>query len=153
MNRYIRIVFAAATILVANLLTACSEASSENLAPKVESVELLRTSQSWNGDDLPDYPQGRPELVAVKYVVPPGEKLGWHHHVAMNHGVLVQGEITIVGLDGEVGVVREGEVVVEMVDAIHHGENRGTEPAVLYMFYISQEGWPLSVQHPEIPME
>lgn len=153
MNRYIRIVFAAAAILVANLLTACSEASSENLAPKVESVELLRTSQSWNGDDLPDYPQGRPELVAVKYVVPPGEKLGWHHHVAMNHGVLVQGELTIIGLDGEVGVIHEGEVVVEMVDAIHCGENRGTEPVVLYMFYISQEGWPLSVQHPEIPME
>lgn len=153
MNRYIRIVFAAAAILVANLLTACSEASSENLAPKVESVELLRTSQSWNGDDLPDYPQGRPELVAVKYVVPPGEKLGWHHHVAMNHGVLVQGELTIIGLDGEVGVIHEGEVVVEMVDAIHRGENRGTEPVVLYMFYISQEGWPLSVQHPEIPME
>ena len=124
-----------------------------DLDAEVKSTELLRTSQSWNGIELPDYPQGRPELVAVKYMVPPGEKLGWHHHVAMNHGVLVLGELTIIGLDGQTKVVREGEIVVEMVDAIHHGENRGTKPVVLYMFYLSQKDLPLSVQHPEIPME
>ena len=118
-----------------------------------KSTELLRSSQSWNEVELPDYPQGRPELVAVKYIIPPGKKLGWHHHVAMNHGVLVQGELTIIAQDGKTKVMRAGEVVVEMVDAIHHGENRGTEPVVLYMFYLSQKDMPLSVQHPEIPLE
>ena len=120
---------------------------------EVKSTELLRTSQSWNEVELPDYPQGRPELVAVKYIIPPGKKLGWHHHVAMNPGVLVQGELTIIAQDGKTKVMRAGEVVVEMVDAIHHGENRGTEPVVLYMFYLSQKDMPLSVQHPEIPLE
>ena len=120
---------------------------------EVESVELLRTSKSWNDVELPDYPQGRPELVAVKYIIPPGKKLGWHHHEAMNHGVLVQGELTIIAQDGQAKVMRVGEVVVEMVDAIHHGENRGTEPVVLYMFYLAQKDMPLSVQHPEIPLE
>ena len=127
------------------------EKRDKNVA-EVHSTELLRTSQSWNGVELPDYPQGRPELVAVKYVIPPGKKLGWHHHVAMNHGVLVQGELTIIGLDGQTKILREGEVVVEMVDAIHHGENRGSTTAILYMFYLSQKDMPLSVQHPEIPM-
>ena len=153
MNRYLRLVFIASVLFCGILITACTKANSENPAPKVESIELLRTSQSWNGDDLPDYPQGRPELVVVKYIIPPGQKLGWHHHVAMNHGVLVQGELTIIGLDGKVGVIHEGEVVVEMVDAIHRGENRGTEPVVLYMFYLSQEGLPLSVQNPEVSIE
>ena len=120
---------------------------------EVESVELLRTSKSWNDVELPDYPQGRPELVAVKYIIPPGKKLGWHHHEAMNHGVLVQGELTIIAQDGQTKVMRTGEVVVEMVGAIHHGENRGTEPVVLYMFYLAQKDMPLSVQHPEIPLE
>ena len=120
---------------------------------EVGSVELLRTSKSWNDVELPDYPQGRPELVAVKYIIPPGKKLGWHHHEAMNHGVLVQGELTIIAQDGQTKVMRAGEVVVEMVDAIHHGENRGTEPVVLYMFYLAQKDMPLSVQHPEIPLE
>ena len=127
--------------------------STNDAEGEVKSIELLRTNQSWNEVELPEYPQGRPELVAVKYIIPPGKKLGWHHHVAMNHGVLVQGELTIIAQDGKTKVMRAGEVVVEMVDAIHHGENRGTEPVVLYMFYLSQKDMPLSVQHPEIPLE
>ena len=119
----------------------------------VQSSELIRTSQSWDGVELPDYLQGRPELVAVKYEFPAGQKLGWHHHPVMNYGVLVQGELTIIGLDGKEKVVHEGEAVVEMVNTVHHGENRGTKPVILYMFYLSQEGLPLSVQHPEIPLE
>lgn len=119
---------------------------------QVETTELFRTSQSWDGAELPDYPQGRPELVAVKYVIPQESKLGWHHHDAMNHGVLVQGELTIVAVDGTEKVVHEGEAIVEMVGTVHHGENRGLKPVVLYMFYLSQKGLPLSVPHPEIPM-
>lgn len=78
----------------------------------MQCIELIRTSKSWDGVDMPDYLQGRPELV-----------------------------------------VHEGEAVVEMVGTVHHGENRGTKPVVLYMFYLSQEGLPLSVQHPEIPLK
>ena len=138
-------------IICAFSIVGCS--NMDDAESEVKSIELLRTSQSWNEVELPDYPQGRPELVAVKYIIPPGKKLGWHHHVAMNHGVLVQGELTIIAQAGKTKVMRAGEVGVEMVDAIHHGENRGTEPVVLYMFYLSQKDMPLSVQHPEIPLE
>lgn len=120
---------------------------------KIESVELIRTSTSWNGTSLPDYPLGKPELVAVKYIIQPGQKLGWHHHIAMNHGVLIQGELTVVGLDGQTKVFREGDVIVEMVEDIHHGENQGATTVILYMFYLAQENVPLSVQHPEIPIK
>ena len=75
--------------------TGCKDANADNPAAKVETTELIRTSQSWDGVELPDYFAGRPELVAMKYVFPAGQKLGWHHHVAMNYGVLVQGELTI----------------------------------------------------------
>ena len=124
--------------------------SKENITQEVRSTELIRTSQSWDGTALPDYLQGRPEIVAVKYEIPAGEKLAWHHHPVMNHGILVQGDLTIVSLDGTEKVVHEGEAVVEMVGTIHHGENRGAKSVLLYMFYLSQEGLPLSVQHPEI---
>ncbi len=119
----------------------------------VQTTELIRTSQSWDGAELPDYLQGRSEVVAVKYEIPAGQKLAWHHHPVMNHGILVQGELTIVSLDGKEKTVHEGEAVVEMVNTIHHGENRGTKPIVLYMFYLTQPGLPLSVQHPEIPLD
>ena len=147
----------AATLIcgATTFLTGCKEAKTNesSAAQTVSSEELIRTSQSWDGVELPDYFEGRPELVAVKYVFPAGQKLGWHHHPVMNYGVLVQGELTIIGQDGKEKVVHEGEAVVEMDNTIHHGENRGTKPVILYMFYLSQDSLPLAVQHPEIPLE
>ena len=74
-------------------MTSCKEAKAneDNPVQTVKSEELIRTSQSWDGVELPDYLQGRPELVAVKYEFPAGQKLGWHHHPVMNYGILVQG--------------------------------------------------------------
>ena len=146
----------AATLIVSctSVLNSCSKANADSSsAPKVESTELIRTNKSWDGVDLPEYLKGYPELVAVKYVFPVGQKLGWHHHPVMNYGVLMQGELTIIGQDGKEKVVHEGEAVVEMVNTIHHGENRGDKPVILYMFYLSQKGLPLAVQHPEIPLD
>ena len=85
------------------------QGQNDNPAQAAQSTELIRTSQSWDGAELPDYLQGRPEIVAVKYEIPAGQKLGWHHHPVMNHGILVQGELTIVSLDGAEKVVHEGE--------------------------------------------
>ena len=119
-------------------------------AKEIEIIDLARTSQSWDGVELPNYPAGKPELVVRRYVFPRGSKLGWHHHPVMNYGILQQGELTIIGLGGEEKTVKAGEAVVEMVGTIHHGENRGDKTVVLDMFYISQKGTPIAVQHPEI---
>ena len=119
-------------------------------AKELATFELARTSQSWDGADLPDYPVGKPELIVKRLVFPSGSKLEWHHHPVMNYGIVQQGELTIIGLDGKVKTVRAGEAVVEMVGSIHHGENRGDKTVVLDMFYISQPGTPISVPHPEI---
>ena len=119
-------------------------------AKEVEVIELKRTSQSWDGAELPDYPVGKPELIVKRYIFPRGSKLGWHHHPVMNYGIVQQGELTIIGLDGKEKTVKTGEAVVEMVGTIHHGENRGDKTVVLDMFYISQDGTPIAVQHPEI---
>ncbi|MBR4481873.1 MAG: cupin domain-containing protein [Prevotella sp.] len=152
MRKMIHWVLAATLVCGASVLTSCKDAHAkeDNPVKQVQSTELIRTSQSWDGVELPDYLQGRPELVAVKYVFPAGQKLGWHHHPVMNYGVLVQGELTIIGLDKKEKVVHEGEAVVEMVGTIHHGENRGNKDVILYMFYLSQKDMPLAVQHPEI---
>ena len=64
--------FAIVVFFGANMFFSCNEG---NAVTSVQSTELLRTSQSWNGMEMPDYPQGRPELVAMKYVIPPGQKL------------------------------------------------------------------------------
>ena len=162
MKKIMNWVLATTLVCGASVLTSCKQAKTQNdnavqnvstEVQKVTTEELIRTSQSWDGVELPDYFQGRPELVAVKYVFPAGQKLGWHHHPVMNYGVLVQGELTIIGQDGKEKVVHEGEAVVEMVNTIHHGENRGTKPVILYRVYLSQKDLPLAVQHPESPLE
>ena len=143
-----------AAILVSGLttvsisLSSCdgARAQNDNPAQKVVSTELIRTSQSWDGADLPDYLKGRPEIVGIKYEIPAGQKLGMHFHPVMNFGILVKGELTIISDAGKEYVVHEGEAVVEMVGTLHHGENRGKKPVVLYMFYLSQDGQSLSVQ-------
>ena len=144
----------AASALIAGL-TGCATCPKSAAPAAVSTTELIRTSQSWDGAELPDYPDGRPELVAIRYEFPAGRKLGWHHHPVMNYGVLQQGELTIVGLDGKRQVVRAGDAIVEMVGPIHCGMNTGDKPIVLDMFYLTQKGIPLAVQHPEIqkPME
>lgn len=119
-------------------------------AKELATIELARTSQSWDGAELPDYPIGKPELIVKRLVFPSGSKLPWHHHPVMNYGIVQQGELTVIGLDGREKTFRAGEAFVEMVGTIHHGENRGDKTVVLDMFYISQPGTPISVPHPEI---
>ncbi len=149
--------FAAAVALgAAAVFTGCASSrgggafSEYDDATEVKVLELKRTSQSWDGAELPDYPVGKPELVVKRYIFPRGSKLGWHHHPVINYGIVQQGELTIIGLDGKEKTVRTGEPVVEMVGTIHHGENRGDKTVVLDMYYVSQKGTPLAVQHPEI---
>ena len=151
-NRCFSIVGAAALGFAAGCASPCADSAfgKHDDAKEIQIFDLKRTSQSWDGVELPDYPVGKPELVVRRYVFPRGSKLGWHHHPVMNYGILQQGELTIIGLDGKETTVKAGEAVVEMVGTIHHGENRGDKTVVLDMFYISQKGTPIAVQHPEI---
>ncbi len=132
------------------LLTSCKKANVQDDTPASPSVvvttELIRTDKSWDDVELPDYLQGRPEIVGIKYEIPAGQKLGLHFHPVMNFGILVQGDLTIISEAGKEKTVHEGEAVVEMVGTVHHGENRGTKPVILYMFYLSQKGMDLSVK-------
>ena len=122
----------------------CTEGTSS--ASKVTSVELLKTSQSWDGVDLPDYLKGKPELRVLKVVVPPHSALGKHHHDVMSYGVVNTGHLTLVREeDGKEITVNPGEAVVETVGTVHHGENRGDDSVEVIVFYLSKENLPLSV--------
>ena len=127
-------------------LTSCGQTNANEAEAKVVTTELIRTDKSWDGVDLPDYLQGRPEIVGIKYEIPAGQRLGMHYHPVMNFGILVQGDLTIISEDGLEKVVHEGEAVVEMVGTVHHGENRGTKPVVALQaaFFVGTS----SLRHP-----
>ena len=118
----------------------------------VKNTELIRTSCSWDGAALPAYPVGKPELSIRRLEFPAGVSLGWHHHPVINYGIVLQGDLTIICQDGTERTFHEGEVLVEMVNTIHRGENRGTRPVVLLMFYAAAEADEVTIQHPEIPI-
>ena len=116
----------------------------------VKTTELIRTSQSWDGAMLPDFPQGQPELRVLRLDFPLGAKTGWHHHTVVNYGIVQQGDLTIVCQDGSEKTFHEGEALVEVIGTIHRGENRGDKPVILNMFYFSAPGAEITIQHPEL---
>ena len=117
---------------------------------KIKTTELIRTSQSWDGAMLPDFPQGKPELRVIRLDFPVGAKTGWHHHTVVNYGIVQQGDLTIVCQDGSERTFHEGEPLVEVIGTIHRGENRGKKPVILNMFYFSAPGAEITIQHPEL---
>ena len=119
----------------------------------IKTTELIRTSQSWDGAQLPDFPQGQPELRVVRLDFPIGAKTGWHHHSVVNYGIVQQGDLTIVCQDGTEKTFHEGEALVEVIGTIHRGENRGSKPVILNMFYFSSPGTEITIQHPELDRE
>ena len=116
----------------------------------IKTTELIRTSQSWDGAMLPDFPQGQPELRVIRLDFPVGAKTGWHYHTVVNYGIVQQGDLTIVCQDGSERTFHEGEPLVEVIGTIHRGENRGKKPVILNMFYFSAPGAEITIQHPEL---
>ena len=119
----------------------------------IKTTELIRTSQSWDGASLPDFPKGKPELRVIRLDFPVGAKTGWHHHTVVNYGIVQQGELTIVCQDGSEKTFHEGEALVEVIGTIHRGENRGRKPVILNMFYFSSPNQEITIQHPKMEHE
>lgn len=113
----------------------------------ITSKELICTSQSWDGAWLPDFPAGRPELKVIRMEFPVGAVTGWHHHTVINYGIVEQGDLTIVCQNGTERTFHQGEPLVEVVGTVHRGENRGSKPVILNMFYFSEPGKEVTVQH------
>lgn len=102
--------------------------------------ELLAESYlSWNGDSLPAYPEGKPKISIVKVTIPPHSVLPNHYHPVINAGVLLKGELTVVDIDGNILEMKAGDPIIEVVNTIHYGENKGEIPAEILVFYAGAE--------------
>ena len=48
-------------------------------------VEVLtKTTSSWNGSELPQYPKGQPQITIFRITVPPKSQLPLHEHPVIN---------------------------------------------------------------------
>jgi|MudIll2142460700_1097286.scaffolds.fasta_scaffold09409_3 quercetin dioxygenase-like cupin family protein len=112
---------------------------------------LVKSSVSWDGQDLPDYAPGKPEITILRITIPPGSQLPVHRHPVINAGVLLRGDLTVVSEDGKILRLKPGESIVELVNTWHYGKNEGDAPVELIMFYAGKTGMPISVNKEVVP--
>ena len=116
---------------------------------EIEVTTLAKTTESWNGTQLPKYLNGNPEITILKIIIPPKTKLSLHKHPVINAGVLLEGSLRVISKDNDTLYLKKGEPIIELVNTWHYGENLGTEPAEIIVFYAGVEGTPITVGHEE----
>ena len=131
-------------VILAVILFACQAEGSEQQSIAVK--ELVKSNLSWDGNPLPAYPPGPPEISILRISIPPGAQLPVHRHPVINAGVLVSGELTVVTKDDKTLHLKAGDPIVEVVDTWHYGRNDGAQPADIIVFYAGSPGTPLSVK-------
>jgi quercetin dioxygenase-like cupin family protein len=112
----------------------------------VEVKQLAKSTKSWDGEALPAYPQGQPEVTILRIKIPAGEKLEVHNHPVINAGVLLTGELTVVAEDNKTLHLKAGDSIVELVNKKHYGKNEGAETAEIIVFYAGVENKPITVK-------
>ncbi|CAM4240399.1 cupin domain-containing protein [Pseudoalteromonas byunsanensis] len=108
---------------------------------------VTKSTTSWNGDLLPRYSEGQPEVTILKVVIPSGASVAAHKHPMINAGVMLKGKLTVTSEQGEVLKLEPGDAIVELVDKWHKGKNDGDEPVELLVFYAGVKDQPLSIKH------
>ncbi|WP_076408399.1 cupin domain-containing protein [Shewanella sp. UCD-KL12] len=109
------------------------------------SKDLIKSTESWDGNKLPAYSLTQPEVTIKEIVIAPGEKLPWHQHPVINAGVLMSGELMVYTKEGKRKHLKAGEALIELVNTSHYGENISEEPAKIIVVYIAEAGKKVTV--------
>ncbi|MFI3270468.1 MAG: cupin domain-containing protein [Rikenellaceae bacterium] len=97
-------------------------------------------NRSWDGAPLIDYPTGKPSITLLRITVAPKSKLPQHYHPVINVGYMLEGSLTVTDDKGNSKTITAGEPLIETVNTIHYGENRGDTDAVILVFYAGEAG-------------
>jgi len=107
---------------------------------------LLKTTTSWDGEALPVYPEGQPEITILRITIPPHTQLPVHEHPVINAGILLKGELTVMTASEQFLHLKAGDLIAELVSKWHYGKNEGDVPAEIMVFYAGIEGEPITVK-------
>ena len=110
---------------------------------------VRKTTTTTNGGKI-SYPRTEsPEVTVVTVEIPPQGETGWHMHPVPVYGYVLAGELVVEFEDGKQSRFKEGDAIIEVVNAPHNGKNTGTVPVKLVVFYTGAEGQPntIKVQH------
>jgi len=106
---------------------------------------LLKTVSTWDNEKFGALNIKTPEATVLKITIDPGEALPEHRHDLVNIAYVAKGTLTVIADDGQQITMRQGQVLPELIGKYHYGRNDGTEPVELIVFYLGEQGTPLSV--------
>lgn len=126
------------------ILLLCGSCASRKNFQEITVVPLVKSSNSWNGDELPHYGEGTPEVTMLRITIPPGESLEPHKHLCINVGLMIKGELTVMTGSDQTLHLKAGDPIVELVNTWHYGKNTGKKPAEIVVFYAGLKGEPIT---------
>jgi len=101
---------------------------------------LAKSTDAWDGQPLPAYPKGQPEITILRIVIPAGERTPLHLHTVINAGVLLKGELDVHMKNGKTKHLNPGDPLIELVEKPHWGVNNGKVDAEIIVFYAGIQG-------------
>jgi quercetin dioxygenase-like cupin family protein len=130
-------------LLFASMVAGCA---APHYSSEVHTVQLVQSTGTWDGQQLPAYPNGQPEITILRITIPPHYTLPMHMHPVINAGVLLKGQLTVTTEDGQVLHMQADDPIVEVVNTWHYGINEGDEPAEILVFYAGTKDEPITIK-------
>ena len=111
----------------------------------VKVKELANSSKEWDGNRLPSYPEGQPEIKVLRIKIPAGVTLPWHYHPVINAAVVLKGSLKLYLRNGETKTYGAGEALIEVVNTVHAGQAVGADDVDVLVVYAGAKGMPTTV--------
>lgn len=130
------------TALCLSTLLFVSAATAADYNSAVTATILKKTTLTGNGAKI-IYPQtDHAEVTIMTVEVAPGGETGWHQHPIPVYAYVVAGTLNV-QIDGSSDLTfSAGDAIIEVVNTLHNGRNRGTEPVRLVVTYLGIAGQP-----------
>jgi quercetin dioxygenase-like cupin family protein len=109
---------------------------------------IAKTAVTGNGQQIV-YPRtDRAEVTAMEVTLPPGAETGWHQHPIPVYAYVQSGELEVEIAGGLTKHFKSGDAIIEVVNTLHNGRNRGEETVRLAVFYLGVQGEPNVIKMP-----
>lgn len=108
----------------------------------VSATVLKKSSVTGNGQKIVYPVTDKAEITAMRVELAEGAETGWHSHPVPVYAYVLNGELDIELDGGKVVSYRAGDAIVEVLNTLHNGRNRGPGPVRLAVFYTGIEGTP-----------
>lgn len=131
-----------ACLCLIGLLCVAQPAMTADYNSGVTANVLLQSALTGNGRKIVYPLTDRAEVTAMTVDLAPGAETGWHKHPVPVVAYVVSGNLSVELEDGKELSFAAGEAIIEVINTLHNGKNKGIEPVKLAVFYLGAEGIP-----------